>query len=80
MRRQPGEWLDMRLLPPALGLLLLLAHQARHQGQNEGSIRPFSKGLLRESLPSELETATALGHAARGLALCICPSPQPCAL
>lgn len=40
--------------------------------QHEGSIRPFSEGIFRDSLPCELqkEATMALGHAARGLALC----------
>lgn len=70
MRGQPAarRVAGCEAAPTSLGAVI--AHQARDQGQNEGSIRPFSKGLHRDSLPSELETATALGCAARGLALC----------
>lgn len=54
--------------------------------QHEGSIRPLSEGILRDSLPSERweKTAVALGHAAQDFALCPAsarPLPSaPCSL
>lgn len=64
----------------------ILHRRSEDLPQHEGSIRPLSEGILRDSLPSEQreKAAVALGHAAQDLALCPAsarPLPSaPCSL
>lgn len=77
-RRVPGR----EAAPNSLAAAIAVAHQAWHRGENEGSIRPFSRGLLRDSLPSELggDSHSPWPCSSRLCTLpCICPSPHPSA-